>query len=150
MDRKTCFRCKQEKSLKDFAIKIKATQQYQPYCLECQRAYRREHYHNNPGPYKARAKKRNKQTRIEYNLLICDLLKGRSCVDCGESDIVVLDFDHVRGKKVAEVTALVKRMASLKTIMKEIAKCEIRCANCHRRKTARDFKWARDRIANRS
>jgi hypothetical protein len=29
------------------------------------------------------------------------------------------------------------------TILKELSKCDVRCANCHRRRTARDFKWFR-------
>jgi hypothetical protein len=68
-------------------------------------------------------------------------LREHPCVDCGESDIVVLDFDHVVGKKTANVSNLIQRGASWKRIESEIAKCVVRCANCHRRKTALDFRW---------
>ena len=47
-------------------------------------------------------------------LFLLDYLSAAPCVDCGERDPVVLDFDHVGP---------------------EIARCEVRCANCHRRRT---------------
>jgi hypothetical protein len=65
------------------------------------------------------------------------------CIDCGESDPIVLEFDHREGeKKLAAVSTLMTQMkASLKTIKAEIVKCDVRCANCHRRKTAKERGW---------
>jgi hypothetical protein len=55
---------------------------------------------------------------------------------------MVLEFDHVRGDKLNSVSVLAYSLgASLKRIQTEIDKCEVRCANCHRRKTARQFGW---------
>jgi hypothetical protein len=53
------------------------------------------------------------------------------CVDCGEPDAVVLVFDHRPGsiKKAA-----VKSLCSLKGVQAEVAKCDVRCANCHLRR----------------
>ena len=87
------------------------------------------------------------------------------CKDCGHKDIRVLEFDHVRGKKYKGVkhmcglTASIKAInphicftplyymcgltASIKAIKDEIRKCEIRCCNCHRIKTASDLGWKR-------
>jgi hypothetical protein len=48
---------------------------------------------------------------------------------------VVLEFDHV-GPKGATVTQLARDGASLARLRKEIARCEVRCVNCHRRVTA--------------
>jgi hypothetical protein len=63
-----------------------------------------------------------------------DTLLRSCCVDCGLSDLVVLEFDHVVNKH-ANVTQLARRGCSLDCLKREIAKCEIRCANCHRRRT---------------
>lgn len=66
------------------------------------------------------------------------------CVDCGEDDPVVLEFDHVRGDKAGSISLMIHNGVSLETLIIEINKCQVRCANCHRRKTARDrgyFRW---------
>lgn len=52
-------------------------------------------------------------------------------MDCGNTDIRVLEFDHVTDKKVAGVGRLARDAASLATLETEIAKCEVRCRNCH-------------------
>ncbi len=51
----------------------------------------------------------------------------------------MLDFDHVKGDKIENVSIMINSGASLERLILEIEKCEIRCANCHRRKTAKDF-----------
>jgi hypothetical protein len=63
------------------------------------------------------------------------VLSRSACVDCGEQDPVVLDFDHIAAKR-DKVTRLAWFGCSLETIDDEIKRCEIRCANCHRRMTA--------------
>jgi hypothetical protein len=79
-------------------------------------------------------RKRDRELMVEY-------LLSHPCVDCDESDVMVLDFDHVTDTKTANVSNLVSRGASWQRIEREIAKCVVRCANCHRRKTALDFGW---------
>jgi hypothetical protein len=62
--------------------------------------------------------------------------KNRPCADCGRSyPPYVMDFDHVRGEKVANVSVLVAGGASRRRVLAEIAKCEVVCANCHRERT---------------
>lgn len=63
-------------------------------------------------------------------------LATHPCVDCGEDDVVVLEFDHLRDK-TANVSALVAGFSGIKRVFQEIEKCEVVCANCHRRRTAR-------------
>jgi excinuclease UvrABC ATPase subunit len=65
------------------------------------------------------------------------------CVDCGETDIVVLEFDHVRGQKKNAISNMITTGLSVKRIMAEIKKCEVVCANDHRRRTARRAKHFR-------
>ena len=57
----------------------------------------------------------------------------RGCVDCGEKDPIVLDFDHIHDSKRYTISNMQKH--SLAKVDKEIAKCVVRCANCHRRVT---------------
>lgn len=66
---------------------------------------------------------------------VSDYLFIHPCVDCGETDVVVLEFDHVRGgKRKYCVTALIDTRATIAFISKEISKCDVRCCNCHRRR----------------
>ena len=61
-----------------------------------------------------------------------DLKTKTPCVDCGINyPYYVMDFDHVRGQKHANVMELVSTL-SKKKIDEEIAKCVIVCSNCHR------------------
>jgi hypothetical protein len=74
------------------------------------------------------------------------ILRSSGCVDCGERDPVVLEFDHI-GPKRAKVTTLAWFGCSLQTIDAEIARCQIRCASCHRRVTAQRGRHYRARTA---
>lgn len=75
---------------------------------------------------KRKARSRNKKFLLDY-------LMKHPCVDCGEINPVVLEFDHIRGKKVDTVSNLAfKLTSSIKKLTIEIQKCEVRCANCHR------------------
>ena len=109
------------------------------YCKECSRRYIRDHYQRNLKYYLNKAKKRNLEVRQRIQEYLGAFLKKHPCVDCGEKDILVLEFDHKdRSIKDDSVSRIIKRKLSFNTLVKEIAKCEIRCANCHRRKTERE------------
>ena len=81
----------------------------------------------------------NREVREKKRVVVLEYLKRHPCVDCGESDPVVLEFDHVRGEKKAGISKMLTNKVPLKTLLAEIAKCEVRCANCHRRKTYREW-----------
>lgn len=62
--------------------------------------------------------------------------KARPCMDCGvEYPPYVMDFDHVRGKKLVNVSASRRNVLSAERVEAEIAKCDLVCANCHRIRT---------------
>ena len=105
------------------------------------------HYKANKEVYIDRAKETSKKQRLVKKAFLRDYLRASSCMDCGIGDIVVLDFDHVRGEKIANVTTLVSNNASWQVIKDEIDKCDVVCANCHRRRTStRAGDWFRAQI----
>ena len=62
---------------------------------------------------------------------------GSHCVDCGNDDIDVLDFDH-RNPAEKLFTIGCSLGKAFKILLQEVLKCELRCANCHRKKTLRN------------
>lgn len=74
-----------------------------------------------------------KRTERNYELLYEYLLKHH-CVDCGQTNPVVLEFDHMHDKRYNVSQML--RTHEWNEILKEIGKCEVRCSNCHKLKTA--------------
>ena len=139
---KRCSKCKKEKLDEEFNFKNKALKLRQCQCKECTRLLIKNHYNENKQYYLKKAKKRNLEIKTNIvNYLRCYLSK-KSCIDCGETDIAVLEFDHRNGtKKNKAVSTLIRLGYPIDIIRKEIGKCDIRCANCHRRKTSKDFKW---------
>ena len=66
--------------------------------------------------------------------LVFNYLKKHPCVDCGENNVLALEFDHVHSKKFDIGTAL-NNNATIEALKKEIKKCVVRCSSCHRIKT---------------
>lgn len=135
---KKCPRCNLVLEVSKFNWKVKNVKRA-AYCKGCSRQYIKNHYYKNTQYYIQKARKNNvkvKQEKIEY---LQEYLATHPCIDCGENDILVLEFDHrVREKKFDDVSRILKRRLSLEKLKQEIAKCDVRCANCHRRKTAKE------------
>ena len=69
--------------------------------------------------------------------------QSKGCQDCSETDPIVLEFDHREpSKKEVTIGTVIRFGWSLERLMKEIEKCDVVCANCHRR-TAKMF-WLDD------
>lgn len=135
---KTCTVCKEELPKDDFNKKGKGLQ---PYCKACQKIKRKQYYEQNKAYYKIKnASDRAKRKEANYEYLFA-YFQAHPCVDCGEDDPLVLECDHLSDKDQA-VSACMSNW-SLARLKKEIAKCEIRCANCHKRKTAIELGFAR-------
>ena len=95
-------------------------------------------------PYKLRSDlyKAQKEYRIKIRAQMYEYLSDKCCIDCGEKDPIVLDFDHRDPKeKTRNVSKFLSGHNSWKSILKEIDKCDIRCSNCHRRKSHKQFKY---------
>lgn len=103
-------------------------------------ASQRKWYEKNKEMHKARVRIHNAEYVKQRQEWILTYLLDHPCVDCGESDPVVLDFDHVRDVKFKNISRLLKD-GPMSVLQDEVLKCDVRCANCHRRKTAKDQNW---------
>jgi hypothetical protein len=129
-----CARCGEEKSTSEFGWKNKAKTRLMSYCRPCVAANSREHYAANKTSYLARIGRNNKRLRDERTQFLLDYFVDHPCVDCGETDPVVLDFDHLRDKEFSIGHELASQ--PWERVLAEIDKCDVVCANCHRRRTA--------------
>lgn len=88
-------------------------------------------YRKHPQSTNASAQRRKKAIK--------DLIqqsKRKPCADCREPyPYYVMDFDHVRGRKLLNLSTAVNKMLSLAKVKAEIKKCDAVCANCHRERT---------------
>ena len=79
-------------------------------------------------------KKEIEITKKEIKQRIKEIKEVKGYIDCGINNHIVLDFDHIKDKKY-NVSRMIHDGFTWASIKKEIAKCEIVCANCHRIRT---------------
>lgn len=141
---KTCSVCKLTKEVSEFSRNRARYDGLQTYCKACMASRDADRYKAGRRTWQ----ERNATTRLSHRRLLWDYLLTHPCVDCGEPDPIVLEFDHVHGEKVMDVSTMARRLMSKKRLLEEIAKCEVRCANCHRKRTARTLGWYKDFIGS--
>ena len=107
---------------------------------EKQREASRRHYAKHRDRVIAKAKEYSKIARDRTRAFISNYLKTNPCVDCGEANIIVLEFDHFEDKKF-NISDAARDGVGMKKLKAEIAKGEVRCANCHRKKTYKNSGW---------
>ena len=118
---------------------------YQAYCIECAKKLSAKHYENNKQRVIDLARKNTRRYRLNLRRKILQYFRENPCRDCSETDPVVLDFHHRDPSiKVMEVSNMVRAGYSWKKIKPEIDKCDVLCANCHRRVTAKQRGWYSD------
>ncbi len=141
---KICIDCFREMLLDEFPRngssngKLKLSSR----CRPCKRTYDNIHYQKNRLKRDANSKIYAKKARERQSLLVWAYLKVNPCNTCGETDPVVLEFDHRLPKdKFKNISSMVGKVSE-KRLLDEIAKCDVLCANCHRRRTAKQQGWA--------
>lgn len=134
---KTCNKCNTQKDLSEFQVCSKNKDGYTGMCKPCKRNYDNEYYKKSD-TRKSQITENRKEARKAIRRWLWNYLLDNPCVDCGEPDPIVLDFDHIRDKR-GNVSQMLN--TSLRVVIEEVNKCEVRCSNCHRRKTAKDFNW---------
>jgi hypothetical protein len=112
-----CSGCNKEKPVSNFSAKVQANGKkgWEGRCRPCSNAQKA-------------------LQRFDLRTYVFEYLKKHPCVDCGETNVLALEFDHIHSKKFDIGTALVANI-SIDLVEKEIKKCVVRCSTCHRIKT---------------
>jgi 5-methylcytosine-specific restriction endonuclease McrA len=134
---RACSKCLVEKPDGEFFIRDKKTGRLHAQCKACYRAQRQLNYSSHYAKYRdlyiRRAK--NRREMLSY-------LSNKVCNDCGESDIRVLELDHIDPtQKKFSISQAVKLGYDWNSVVEELKKCQILCANCHKKRTAAQFGW---------
>jgi 5-methylcytosine-specific restriction endonuclease McrA len=111
------------------------------YCKPCLQKY--DKARNSKPERRAEQRQRNAGIYTRNRDFVLVYLMSHPCVRCGESDPVVLSFDHLRDKTENVANLVVN--ASIKRLEAEIAKCQVLCMNCHAKKTAEEANTFRHR-----
>lgn len=131
---KVCSHCKRDNV--EFHKNTAKADGLQTICKICKKSLSAKYFQDDKGHHK----NLNKSRKDKARQFIFDYLLTHPCIDCGEKDPIVLEFDH-KLDKIMSVSETVNAGFSLEKISLEIDKCEVRCANCHRRKTAKQLGW---------
>ncbi len=129
---KTCGSCRVVKPMSEFNKKRRRADGLQEVCRDCNRESSRRYYAAHRQDHIRVIVERTARRRREVKDFLAQYLRDHPCVDCGASDIRILDFDHTPGlAKRKDVMKMVKEGFGLPTILREIGNCEVRCRNCH-------------------
>ena len=129
-NKRRCISCNKQKKNKEFLFKGRICQPCRKF--EFAESNDMSEYRRN---YHYRKNLKEKQFIFNY-------LSKKSCVVCQTTDVMVLEFDHIQpSKKSFEISrALMNSKTTIAQLKKEIAKCQVLCSNCHKRKTLKENK----------
>lgn len=143
-----CTKCNVSKSDEGFSWRLRnKTRKLQ--CKQCDKEYRKNHYWANRDYWLKKSKRVNKNLLKRNRDYVYDYLLSHPCVDCGETNPIVLEFDHLCPRnKTASVFEFMRKFFAIGRIQEEIDKCAIRCANCHKIRSAQQFGYWRFKRVN--
>jgi hypothetical protein len=144
---KRCCRCAELKELSEFTFNNRATGLLHSFYRACHKVWNRGHYERNRATYIANAKPHGPIYHAANLRRLVGYLLLHPCVDCGERDPIVLEFDHRDRTTKRTAVAYMMRYSAWSQIEAEIAKYDVRCANCHRRRTSRQMGWGKVALA---
>ena len=149
---KKCSRCNKYKFRWQYNKNRAKKDGLQYQCRPCQHDYHNKKWYPSKRKEHIKSVKLNKLKRRRYNYTkVIEEYFVKGCSDCGERDIQVLEFDHVRGIKrrvgnrgAEGVSYLIRHGYKWETVQEEIDKCEGRCRNCHKKKTWKEQGYYKD------
>jgi hypothetical protein len=140
-----CNHCQKYKYPEEFNWRYKALGIRHPTCKECQKPFRKKWYEGDAHErHLQQVRDRKQEVRKVARTYVLAYLMTNPCTECGEDDPRVLEFHHRdEEEKYMDVSQLVAGGYSIGTIQAEINKCDVLCANCHRKKTMNERGWFR-------
>lgn len=137
---KRCPKCRLVKDFEEFGKNSQKSDGLQTFCKDCKRKDDKLYYRSH-SPLMKKQILLSKKKRIQLvQKKLYEYLSTHPCIDCGENNIIVLEFDHIKDKQEA-VSVMINNGLGWEHVLEEISKCVVRCANCHRIKTAKQFNW---------
>lgn len=147
---KICTKCKKRKPLTEFHFRSITKRTKHAQCIPCRASHGKEIYRSDPRVrvlLRLRNKEYLKNTKIRLREYVSRYLLSHPCSDCGITDIRVLDFDHRdEMTKEYQISTLMNGNYGYDLVIREIDKCEVRCANCHRIKNSEKYGYWKSKI----
>lgn len=130
MQTKHCPACQTTKEITEYNKGSRKAGGVQTNCRDCTKRLCRSHYARNKKAYYENNTRRQKEKRA----LVFEMKSKLSCSRCSENHPAVLDFHHLDpSTKEGNLSSLFGHGASAERIKKELEKCIVLCANCHRK-----------------
>jgi hypothetical protein len=136
---KHCPRCNQDKDEAEFGKNRTRPDGLQVQCRACIKLIHRDWYERNKERHYGNVQKRRKQFSDEVIRRLLAYLKAHPCVDCGMANPHVLHLEPVHSEATFSLSARLLDGATWTALLPEIEKCEVRCANCRRLRTAQQL-----------
>ena len=138
MKTKKCSRCHSVHPLtrEYWYVKSESKDGFSTWCKDCKKEVDKKR--NSRKKVRLANNSNSAQRKLVAKTYIYEQLSKSKCVDCGETNILALEYDHINGDKLKGVGRLANSGYSLSVIKEEISKCVVRCSNCHRAKTHKE------------
>jgi hypothetical protein len=147
---KVCRRCSKRRQKKFYYASKQFKDGLDNWCKVCKNDAHVKWRTANRGKYRGYMSTNRSKRALPYVKFLVEYLEAHPCVDCTESNVLVLQFDHVRGVKSFELGVMSVLVAkTLVEVAREVRKCDVRCANCHQlrsltvRRTMK-YKWVKE------
>lgn len=125
---KTCTKCLVLKELYDFDFRNKSKGTKQAHCKVCRKIMVDSHYRANVKTYLDR----NKRTR-QRNLMLVGEAKDKPCTRCDKKyPPRAMDLHHRESSEKEEIVSRLAHLTSTAKLKRELEKCDVLCATCHR------------------
>ena len=129
---KTCNRCLQSKIIEEYNRDKSKADGFANRCKECNKEVNRLWYACNKDRKIQKSMLNNKSHRDLLRNRLAEIKEKGYCIYCGEGTTVCLDFHH-RDNKDFEISTALSQGFSWHRIQEELSKCDMVCANCHRK-----------------